>query len=114
MKSYGKFSQEPTHKSGFYNRFDIFSEHFTKLNTYCQRHFFYKDLPNKEVNQLMETVYEISGNMCELGQMIMVSLECPSSYPHRNLIECAAKLVNQRHIFDYYGRKLWLDLKDTP
>jgi len=58
----------------------------------------------------MKAVYEIPGSFCESGDQIIVSLEVPLTSPHRKDIEWALKRVNERHIFDHFGRRLWIEI----
>ena len=39
-----------------------------------------------------------------------VLLGIPPSSPYRKDIEYALRRVNERHIFDYFGRKLWIEI----
>ena len=55
-------------------------------------------------------VYGISGSIYETEKDIEVSLDVPESSLYRKDLECAVNRVNQYHIFDHYGRKLWLEI----
>ncbi len=63
-----------------------------------------------DISDIMKAVYEIPGSFCESGDQIIVSLEVPLTSPHRKDIEWALKRVNERHIFDHFGRRLWIEI----
>lgn len=88
----------------------IFSDFVQTLSYYCQRHYFPSHYFNMDISDMMRTIYEIPGGFSESNSQIIVSLEVPLASPYRKDIEWALRQVNERHIFDHFGRRLWIEI----
>ena len=89
---------------------EIFSDFIQTLSQYCRKYYFPSHYFDMDISDIMKAVYEIPGSFCESGDQIIVSLEVPLTSPHRKDIEWALKRVNERHIFDHFGRRLWIEI----
>lgn len=89
---------------------DIFRDFIESLHGYCRRHFFPQACSSMNVTELIPILYDLPGNFHETKERVAVSLEIPDSAVHRKDIEYAVRRVNESHVFDYAGRRLWLDV----
>lgn len=89
---------------------DIFTDYAQSLQGYCKRHFFQKSDFEKNVNRFMQAIYGVSGYYYETEDSIMVSFDVPESEAYREDLVHAVRCVNKSHIFDYHGRRLWLEI----
>jgi len=86
----------------------VFNDYVESLNKYCKRHFFQQNLSDVDINDMMSIIYGISGSIYETRHYVEVILDVPESALYRSDLRCAANSVNQAHIIDSYGRKLWV------
>jgi len=89
---------------------DIFSDYVGKLSQYCQKYYFPPNYSDIDVSHMIKTVYETSGSIYEAKEHTAVFLEVPPMSSHCKDIEYALRRVNERHIFDHFGRKLRIEI----
>jgi len=106
----GKVNENTTQKSGKLEFQDIFSDYVQILSQYCQTYYFPPSYSEVDINSMIQTVYETRGSFYETKDHTTVLLETPPASTHRNDIEYALRRVNERHIFDHFGRKLWIKI----
>jgi hypothetical protein len=80
------------------------------LNHYCQKYFFQPNYSEIAITTMIKTIYELPGNFYVEKDRITVRLEVPPASSHLKDIEYALRRVNERHIVDHFGRKLWLEI----
>ncbi len=80
------------------------------LSQYCQKCYFPPHYSGIDGSDMLQTVYETRGSLYEAKDHTVVSLEIPQDSACRKDIEYALRRVNERHIFDHFGRKLWIEI----
>ncbi|HQP10285.1 MAG TPA: hypothetical protein PKV41_02740, partial [Candidatus Omnitrophota bacterium] len=87
---------------------EMCNDFIVSLHRYCQKHFFPKNYSRIDVNSLLATVYGMSGTFYALKDSMVVSLDMDQGLGYYKDLQYAVRKVNERHIFDYSGRRLWL------
>lgn len=90
--------------------FSVFSDFVGSLHKYCQKQFFPPVHSNDDISSFIENVYGISGIYYEREHDLNIFLDVEKESPYRKDLEYAVKRVNERHILDYSGRRLWLEI----
>ena len=88
----------------------IFIDFVETLGQHSQRHFFPPAYAKNDVSHLITSIYDISGSYCETNTYLKVFLEAEKDSVYRKDLQYAVKKVNERHILDYSGRKLWIEI----
>jgi len=97
-----------TQKDEFIQFLGIFDDYVGRLNQYCQQRFFPPSYSENDISKMIQMVYETSGSINTERDRITVSLNIPESASYYRDLQYAAKRVNECHIFDYFGRRLWV------
>jgi len=105
----GGVADSTIQKSGELEFQDIFSDYAQMLSQYCQKYYFPPHYSRIDINNMIQMVYETQGSFYEAKDHITALLEIPAASPYRKDIEYALRRVNERHIFDHFGRKLWIE-----
>lgn len=105
----GKEEGSTTHKCGKLEFEGIFSDFVGILSRHCQQHYFLNNYSDTDISDMVQAVYEMRGSLHEEKDCIIVSLDVPAASQYRKDIEWALRRVNERHIFDHFGRKLWIE-----
>lgn len=88
----------------------IFNDFIEALHGYCQKHFFSENYSRINIRNSMPIIYDIPGCVDESQEAIKVFLKVAAVSPQRRDLEYAVRRVNEAHIFDYTGRRLWLEI----
>lgn len=88
----------------------IFRDFVGALHKYCQRQFFPPAHSNDDINCFIADVYGAPGSYYEGEGHLTVFLDVEKGSPYRKDLQYAVKRVNERHILDYCGRRLWLEI----
>jgi len=89
---------------------NIFSDFVKDLHQYCQKHFFPYPLSKIDLTHLVTNIYSYSGRLWETEDSLTVALDVPERAVDHKDLGHAVKMVNERHILDYSGRRLWLQI----
>jgi hypothetical protein len=90
--------------------FSIFRDFVGALHKYCQRQFFPPAHSKDDINCFIADVYGVPGSYYEGEGHLTVFLDVEKGSPYRKDLQYAVKRVNERHILDYCGRRLWLEI----
>jgi len=88
---------------------DIFNDFGQELQKYCGRHFFHQNIDLNDINNLMVSIYGLSGQINKSADFLNITLYAESC-PFEKELKQAIKLVNQRQIKDFSGRRLIIQL----
>ena len=88
----------------------IFNDFVGALHGYCQKHFFPPGYTEIGVSHLITSIYGVPGVYYEKEDALSVFLDVEKGSAYHKDLEDAVKRVNDRHILDYSGRRLWLEI----
>ena len=89
----------------------IFVDFIEALNGYCQKHFFPPAYSGIDIDRLITSIYGVPGIFWEEEGSIRVFLDAKKTTTvSLSDLEYAVKRVNECHIFDCSGRRLWLEI----
>ena len=109
--SLGEHDQsKETEKEAGKKDFNIFIDFVGILHGYCQKHFFSPAYAKIDISQLITSIYGIPGVYYGKEDTLSVFLDVEKGSEYHKDLEYAVKRVNERHILDYSGRRLWLEI----
>ncbi len=88
----------------------ICNDFIEELHKHCQEYFFPSEYSKVDINQAITTFYGLPGVFYTSEDVLTVSLEIGPDSPYRKGLEYAVRRVNEQNIFDYSGRRLWLEM----
>jgi hypothetical protein len=109
-----QFQYEPRDTSFSDKILDDFScisnDFMESLHGYCQKHFFSENWSKISMRDLMPISYDIPGCINISQRTMRVALKTATASSYRKDLEYAVYRVNESYIFDYLGRRLWLEI----
>ena len=106
--------QQPKPSWRINNFSDIFLDFAQCLHYYSCNHFFPQNIASTDINEYISNIYNISGRIHKIDDAILVTLEMASAHKYRDSFEYAVRRVNESHIFDHSGRRLWMSIACSP
>ncbi|MCK5081875.1 MAG: hypothetical protein KAR31_03115, partial [Candidatus Omnitrophica bacterium] len=88
----------------------IFIDFIGALQEYCQKQFFPPAYARGDIDRLVASIYGTPGIYWGTENSLRVFLDVEKGSEYRKDLEYAVKKVNARHILDYSGRRLWLEI----
>lgn len=88
----------------------IFIDFIGALQEYCQKQFFPPAYAKGDIDRLVASIYGTPGIYWGTENSLRVFLDVEKGSEYRKDLEYAVKKVNARHILDYSGRRLWLEI----
>lgn len=81
-------------------------QYINKLKYYCYLNYFYRAGNYKEI---VDSIYSLAGNIAFSDETITAKLQKAGSLEISTIINKACQAVNQRPIFDFKGRRLYIN-----
>ncbi|MCM8763313.1 MAG: hypothetical protein NC829_02980, partial [Candidatus Omnitrophica bacterium] len=77
------------------------------LHIYCVRHFFPLDYERLSFDQIGERFYALKVEVEEDNQNYLIRFILPDKYGYKNDLEYTLKRINQKHLQETDGKRLW-------